>query len=139
MTFSLLGEESFICGVCNRKIKKNNFFITCSLCNNKIHRKCNNYDIETYEQINKNPNNQIFCIKCKEHNIPFQKLPDQQFQIICETGLCKDIDHLNITIGNNYYKKYFNDINNMSISSDGNLHPMRLNWKLSLYFLICPT
>ena len=117
MTSFSLKDKSSICGVCNRKINKNNLFITCSLCNDKIHCRCNTFDYETYKQLITIPNSQIFCINCKEDNIPFQKLHEHQFQVICETGVCKDSEHLNISIANNYLKKYFDDINNLSISS----------------------
>ena len=71
-------------------------------------------------------NPQLYCIQCKEDNIPFQKLLELQFQVFLETGVCKDIGHLDLSIDNNHLKKYFDDINNLSFSNDDS-HPTNLN------------
>ena len=53
-----------------RKLLEKNRFITCNLCNYKVHIKCNETDVKTYEMM-KNNEQTMICIKCKEENIPF--------------------------------------------------------------------
>ena len=70
------------CGICNRNIGINHKFVKCSICNYKIHIKCNKTDDTTFEKNKKNPNpDPIFCLKCQEEIIPFQNLSDEQFYL----------------------------------------------------------
>ena len=64
--------------------------------------KCNNFDKQSYNQISEN--DCIICIKCKEDNIPFQKLFDNQFQLICEIGSNEEINSPNLSLQNTTLK-----------------------------------
>ena len=105
-------NQTFPCGICNKNISDNHQAAKCSICNSKIHIKCQNIDSATYE---KNRNNYIFCLKCLEEIIPFQQLSDQQFYMTSEKGINKYVDLLNLSIlPNNSLKTYFKDINNVN-------------------------
>ena len=109
-----IGETSSLpCGICSKTIGINHRFIKCSICNYKVHIKCNKTDTKTYELMTKNTEPQ-FCIKCKEDIIPFQRITDQQFFATAEKGINKDIEGLNFSIfPSNRLKDYFKDINNL--------------------------
>ena len=50
--------------------------------------KCNKMDVATFEVHNKNSDD-IFCIKCQDEIIPFQKLSDDQFYMTYEKCINK--------------------------------------------------
>ena len=58
------------CGICNKTVGKKQRHITCHLCNQKIHIKCNEIDAKSYEKI-KQDETAIFCIKCYKEITPF--------------------------------------------------------------------
>ena len=66
------------CGICKKTIAKNHRNIDCLTCNSKVHIKCNQTDIKTYNKII-NENLPQTCIKCKTEILPFQNLSDTQF------------------------------------------------------------
>ena len=68
---------NFPCGICN-----NHQSVKCSICNYRIHMKCNKMDVATFEVHNNSDD--IFCIKCQDEIIPFQKLSDDQFYMTSE-------------------------------------------------------
>ena len=84
------------CGICSKSIGKNHRFINCNICNFRVHIKCNKTDLKTYEKIN--DSDTIFCIKCQEEIIPFQKLTDYQFYATSKKGINNDVDQLNLAI-----------------------------------------
>ena len=101
------GNSNFPCGICNKDVNIDHKTIRCSICNYKIHIKCNKIDIATFEK-NKSNCDPIFCLKCQEI-IPFQKLLDQQFYMTSEKGITKDADTSNLSIfPNNSLKSFFN-------------------------------
>ena len=105
-------NPTFPCGICNKNISDNHKAVKCSICNYKIHIKCQNIDSATCE---KNKTSYIFCLKCLEEIIPFQQLSDQQFYMTSEKGINKDVDLLNLSIlTNNSLKTYFKNINNVN-------------------------
>ena len=64
-------NPKYPCGICNKTIGKNHRFLRCSLCNFKVHIKCNKTDEKVYNNFQKNSEKTIICLKCKEENIPF--------------------------------------------------------------------
>ena len=54
-----------------QKNAKSHRFIKCSACNLNVHVKCNEMDNKTFEKLKSKNENLLFCIKCKEDNIPF--------------------------------------------------------------------
>ena len=88
-------NPKYPCGVCEKTIAKNHRAIRCSLCNYKVHIKCNKTDAGDFKDID--DDDIIFCIKCKEEIIPFQKLTDQQFFATSVKGMNKDVESLNQT------------------------------------------
>ena len=74
------------CAICNRNIGINHKFVKCSICNYKIHIKCNKTDDATFEKYEKN-SDPIFWLKCQEEIIPFQNLSDEQFYTTLEKGI----------------------------------------------------
>ena len=77
-----VGENpKYPCGICNKTIGKNHRVIRCIICNHKVHIKCNKTDVKSYEIIKKT-NEPCICINCKEENLPFSKLTDEQFKLM---------------------------------------------------------
>ena len=76
------------------RISDNHKAVKCSICNYKIHIKCNKIDV-TYE---KNEGDYVFCLKCQEEIIQFQQLSDQQVYLTSEKGINKDVDLLNLSV-----------------------------------------
>ena len=66
------------CGICNKNIGINHKFVKCSICNYKIHIKCNQTDDATFEK-NKKNSDPIFCLICQVEIIPFQNLSMNNF------------------------------------------------------------
>ena len=113
-----VNNASFPCGVCTKNIRTNHKFIKCSICNYRVHIKCNKTDSKSYEIIIKKQEPQI-CIKCQEESIPFQKLTDQQFFATSEKGVNRDVDGLNTSIFPiNRLKQFFKEINNLQITNN---------------------
>ena len=69
-------DHNLPCGICDKIIKKNNKYITCNICNFRIHIKCNQTDVKTYEKM-KQIEQTMICIKCNENNLPFIKTSQQ--------------------------------------------------------------
>ena len=60
-------------------------------------------------------------IKCKEENIPFQKITDHQFLTTSKIGLNDDIDSLDLAIFPiNRLKSFFKEINDIGINHKDN-------------------
>ena len=66
---NILTNPKLSCGICSKTIAKNHRFIHCELCNVKVHIKCDNTDIKTYNKI-KTDNLSQTCTLCKLQNIP---------------------------------------------------------------------
>ena len=88
--------------VCNINVVSNHKALTCSLCNHTIHIKCNKTNYDMFET-HKNTPGPIFCIKCQEEIIPFQKVSDQQFYMALENGINNDVDLSNLFISSQYF------------------------------------
>ena len=107
--------QIFPCGVCYKTIAKNHKYMKCSICNFRVHIKCNKTDLKTYQ--NKKEDEPIFCIKCQEEIIPFQKLSDHQFFATSQKGINNEVDDLDLTIFPiNRLKTFFRDINNLNVN-----------------------
>ena len=75
-----ISDVDSICGICYKKIGVNHRHIKCSICQFKIHIKCNKTDLKTFEKL-KNDETAI-CLKCKTENIPFFSSPENEYQYI---------------------------------------------------------
>ena len=64
-------NPKYPCGIYNKVIGKNHRFLRCSLCNFKVHIKCNQTDEKAYNNIIECSDKTIICLKCKEENIHF--------------------------------------------------------------------
>ena len=105
------------CGICNKKIASNHRAIRCNLCNYKVHIKCNKTDQGDYRNIKED--DIVFCIKCKEEALPFQKLTDQQFFVTSVKGINKDPENLNQTLFPPInLKTFFEGINDLNQNDD---------------------
>ena len=80
-------NPKYPCGVCEKIIAKNHKAIRCSICNYKIHIKCNKTEVKDYKNI-----------KCKEEILPFQSLTDQQFFVTSVKGINKDVENSNLSL-----------------------------------------
>ena len=74
----------------------------------------------------------IFCIKCKEEIIPFQRLTNQQFHVTTK-GINKDIEGINQTFTpSNNVKSFFKGINELnqprSKNNDDNTPELNCNY-----------
>ena len=47
------------CGICNRNIRQNHRYISCKICNYKVHIKCNETDEKTYNKMMKKRRNYV--------------------------------------------------------------------------------
>ena len=63
-------QPDSLCGFCLRNINKRHKFINCSLCRSKIHIKCNNIELATYNKM-KRDKEVSMCRKCNNDNFPF--------------------------------------------------------------------
>ena len=70
-TERIIEPITYPCGICFETVAKNYRFIRCTLCNYKIHIKCNEIDVKTYTKL-MNEEIDIFCIKCNEDLLPFR-------------------------------------------------------------------
>ena len=104
------------CGICSKNINKNHRYIKCNICNYRVHIKCNKTDTSTYERSNKT-SEPLFCIKCQEEAIPFQKLTDHQFFATSSKGINEELDSLKISVFPiNRLKSFFKEVNNLSVN-----------------------
>ena len=69
-TEPIIEPITYPCGICFKTVAKNHRFIKCTLCNNKIHMKCNEIDVKTYTKL-VNEESNIFCLKYNEDLLPF--------------------------------------------------------------------
>ena len=98
------------CTVCTKTIAKNHRNICCDSCKSRIHIKCNNTDVKTYNKIVKG-NQSVTCIKCQQENIPFQGLSDIDFSAV-NKGLSTDIDILqDVCVTSTSLNIFFQEIN----------------------------
>ena len=65
------------CFICLKKTNVNNS-LSCHLCKNPSHKKCNYLNKEDFTRY-KQKTTEFFCLKCKENIIPFSKLNNQEF------------------------------------------------------------
>ena len=101
-------DPKYPCGICRRNIHNNHRFIRCTVCNFKIHIKCNRIDPNTYKKLT--DYHQV-CIKYKENAIPFQTLSDDEFCSIATRGVNKDFNDFSSIFPSNTSKAFFKEIN----------------------------
>ena len=82
------------CGKCSKNVSKRYKAIKCSNCGYWHHIKCDNVATQTYDKLVKLRDNELekyvhFCKICKEENLPFQKLSDEEFI----TSIIKDVPY----------------------------------------------
>ena len=108
---------------------KNHKIISCNICKFEIHIKCNRIDDKTYEKIKIKKLTQI-CIKCKEDNIPFQSLNNQQLFNINEKTLDgKIMDEIKQPIfPSRSLKTFINEMNNIDNVNDNNDIPIKCDY-----------
>ena len=77
------------CKVCSKKVGKRHRAVQCDICDYWNHIKCDGIDSKTYEKLKKSTESEKhICITCKEENIPFQKVSDNEYL----TSIVKNID-----------------------------------------------
>ena len=59
-----------LCGYCLKKNSSVHNFVNCALCKSRIHIKCNNIELKSYNKMEINKVIPI-CIKCNTENFPF--------------------------------------------------------------------
>ena len=115
------------CGVCNKNIAEQHKRVTCSICNYRVHIKCNKIDVKTFDNI-KNKQ-EVFCVTCKEEIFPFQKLTQQQFFLTSFKGQNTDIGDLEHLFPSESIKMLFKNINEFNNSGDNQDEMPPLNCK----------
>ena len=126
------GENpKYPCGICNKTIGKNHRFIRCIICNYKVHIKCNKTDVKTYDNIEKTKEACI-CINCKEDNLPFFKLTDEQFKLMSNAvNIDDDKDLAYSLFPPESLKALFrgiNDVTNEGINDETEQIPINCNY-----------
>ena len=61
------------CGICNRNIGINHKFVNCTICNYKIHIKCNKTDDATFEKNKKNSDQCLMSTTCLNCNVMIEQ------------------------------------------------------------------
>ena len=129
-----LGENpKYPCGICNKTIGKNHRAIRCCICNYKVHIKCNKTDKKSYEKLEKTKDPCI-CIACKEENLPFSKLTDEQFKLMSNAiNIDDDHDLAHSLFPSESLKCFFKGINDLTnpnnANSDGDVDNIPINCK----------
>ena len=66
------GENpKYPCGICSKNIVPSQKVVRCTLCNFKIHIKCNETDKKTYDILQKDKDVSTICLKCNKEIFPF--------------------------------------------------------------------
>ena len=71
-------NPSYPCGICNKNIGKNHRYVRCSICNYRVHIKCNDISKKVYEKL-RDQDECIICLKCNEEILPLFP-PSQNLQ-----------------------------------------------------------
>ena len=100
------------CGICTKTVRINHRFIKCILCNYKVHIKCNEPDIKSYELMQKNELIMI-CIKCKKENIPFFSSSNNEITKQANNSQTQTSSSINL------FFKGINEFNQNQNSNDG--------------------
>ena len=77
-----------LCGVCSKIVKTTDKRISCCVCKNKVHIKCNLLTRENLKRIDENGKDTL-CIICIELNIPFSKLSENEFSLLNQFGIVR--------------------------------------------------
>ena len=109
-------ETSLKCGVCNKIIAKNHRIIKCSSCYLTAHIKCNKTDTRTFNKLNQS-NNDCICILCKEKNIAFFNLTDENFLSTLNTRLNYDTNSQYNFSPSVSLKEFFKGINDFVLNN----------------------
>ena len=120
-----------VCGVCIKTLKITDKRITCVICKNNVHIRCNLLTIENFKHIGVNGEDHI-CINCTDDNIPFSKLSENEFCLLNEFGITRvneESDQINFfTSAQNAHLQNINDILQRSSEDDDDyLAPPKLN------------
>ena len=104
-------NPKYPCGVCTRLVKDEHKAVQCDICNFWNHIKCDKVDPGMYQNLIKSDEPYV-CYKCREENVPFQKLSNDQF-FTTALGYDKDIEDLSSLniLPSNTLKSFFNEIN----------------------------
>ena len=89
-------QAKFPCGICSKNINKNHHYLQCSLCNYRCHIKCNKIDPNTFVKMKKIKD--FICLACKEENIPFQTLSDNQFIATVSQRVDIEVDYGELSV-----------------------------------------
>ena len=122
-------NPKYPCGICNKNIAEGHRAIRCDTCNYKVHIKCNNTDANTYKKVKDDPQT---CLKCKEENIPFLALNEQQFSAIIKRGSNIDLEKMSSIFPSNNLKSFLKEINmfnqNDTDNNEGDLNGMNCKY-----------
>ena len=116
--------------MCSRLVKDVHRAVQCDICNFWNHIKCDKIEPAMYEKLTKSEEPHV-CYKCREDNIPFFKLTNDQFITTSFRGCNKDIDELvslNI-LPPNILKSFFNEINESNLFKDSEDEDSPINCK----------
>ena len=84
------------CSKYSRNVQNNHLAIECSSCNLWSHIKCNNISRKQYKFFQENTNENLFCLKCLENEIPFNKLNDNEFESFFKYEVLESESNINI-------------------------------------------
>ena len=107
------------CGICFKKIGITHRHIKCSICQSKVHIKCNKTDPKTYEKLKNDINDSIICYKCREDNIPFFSCPENENKSLNKSNL----------LASESIKTFFKGINDLEIEQNDSDDEPPLNCK----------
>ena len=120
-----------VCGVCVKTLKITDKKITCVICKNNVHIRCNLLTIENFKYIGINGEDYIF-INCTDENIPFSKLSENEFCLLNEfriTRLNEETDQINFfTSAQTAHLQNMNGILQRSSDNDNDyMAPQKIN------------
>ena len=108
-----------LCGVCSKIVKTTDKIISCCVCKNKVHIKCNLLTREHLKRIDENGKDTL-CIICIELNIRFYELSENEFSLLNQFGIVRineEHDQLNfLSSAQNAHLNSINEVLQGSIS-----------------------
>ena len=75
------------CSVCSKNVNNNNRAISCDICDQWVHVRCNMLDAKDYTEMKNYLNKTFYCISCSNENMPFPKLTDKDYYAAVKKGV----------------------------------------------------
>ena len=111
----------FPCAICKKAVAVSHKAVCCDICNQWVHKKCNNLDDNTYNLLRQD-DNPWFCFACNKSIMPFSSVSENNYLKFSGTEIPKNIQQPDCnedtikSIQNNFYTP--EEFNDLEIASD---------------------